>query len=71
MAGANTVRSTAIETQAIIAGTSSLDVTRVTAIETQAIIAGTSALDAVRVSSVEVQTVGSMFNKTCVVTVSC
>lgn len=67
----DTVRVTALETQAIIAGQTANDTIRITGLETQAIIAGQTELDQVRVSAIEMQAVTSIFNKRCVIAVSC
>lgn len=67
----DTVRVTAIETQAVIAGQTPEGTVRITGLETQAIIAGQTSEDTVRVDAIETQAIHSIFNKTCIVTVSC
>ena len=67
----DTTRLTTLETQVITVGNSSSDNIRLTAIESQVITVGNSSSDGIRLTDMEIQAVSSMFNKTCIVAISC
>ena len=67
----DTVRVTALESQVVLSGTSDESSVRTTAIEAQTLESGLSDESSVRTTAIETQVLHTMFNKTCVITVSC